>query len=225
MIIQENIKQIRNFLTGNQCVLVAISKTKTSQDIMEAYHAGIRDFGENKVQEMVKKKEELPADIRWHMVGHLQRNKVKLIASFVHLIQSVDSLHLLEEINRQGEKYNRVIKCLLQVHIAEEETKFGFDEKEIFDLVYSPNIGDMEFISIRGLMGMATFTDDTSGIKREFASLKKIFDKIKTMNNPPKLEMEFLSMGMSGDYTSALEEGSNMLRIGTAIFGERNYHE
>ena len=225
MIIQENINRLKNRTGDKKYLLVAISKTKPAEEILEAYNAGIRDFGENKVQELVRKKEELPPDIRWHMVGHLQRNKVKLIAPFIHLVHSVDSVHLLEEINKQGGKAGRIISCLLQVHIAEEESKFGFDEGEISEFINSGRLPGMKHIKIMGLMGMATFTDDFVKVRREFASLKKIFDKIKSLDHQANLEMEYLSMGMSGDYQVALEEGSNMVRIGTAIFGERNYNE
>ena len=225
MIIQENIKRLQEQTGDKKYVLVAISKTKPVEAILQAYQAGIRDFGENKVQELVKKKEALPHDIRWHMVGHLQRNKVKLIVPFIHLIHSIDSIYLLEEINKQAAKADRIISCLLQVHIAEEETKFGFDEIELFGLINSGALSGMKNVKVAGLMGMATFTDDTVKVKREFASLKKIFDNIQSHSHPDNLEMKHLSMGMSGDYPLALEEGSNMVRIGTAIFGERNYDE
>lgn len=205
-----------------EVTLVAVSKTKPSIAIEEAYGAGHRDFGENKVQELVAKAEELPNDIHWHMIGHLQRNKVKYIAPFVHLIHGVDSLKLLKEINKQGGKVDRVLKCLLQVHIAEEETKFGFDENELLDLIKGDVLDDLDNIQIIGLMGMATFTENQDQIRREFKSLKGLFDRLKDTDHA-KITMQTLSMGMSGDYPIAIEEGSNMVRIGSAIFGERNY--
>lgn len=202
--------------------LVAISKTKPTKLIMEAYEEGHLDFGENKVQEMVAKFEELPKDIRWHMVGHLQRNKVKYLAPFVHLIHSVDSKRLLKEINKQAQKVNRTIQVLLQVHIAKEESKFGFDESEIRDLFEDEAFKGFQNIKIIGLMGMATFTDDRNVIAEEFTSLKSLFENLKKIDLP-QVEMKELSMGMTNDYKIALEHGSTMIRIGTAIFGERNY--
>lgn len=219
--IQSNLEAIKDQLPEN-CTLVAVSKTKPSSVILTAYEAGQRHFGENKVQELTKKAEELPKDIQWHMIGHLQRNKVKYIAPFVHLIHGVDSLKLLKEINKQGEKVNRVIHCLLQVHIAEEETKFGFDEKELIHLLGSEEFASMKYVQINGLMGMATFTEDTDQVRREFKSLKNLFEQFKNSDHA-HLQMNTLSMGMSGDYLLALEEGSNMVRIGSSIFGERNY--
>lgn len=219
--IQSNLEAIKDQLPEN-CTLVAVSKTKPSSVILTAYEAGQRHFGENKVQELTKKAEELPKDIQWHMIGHLQRNKVKYIAPFVHLIHGVDSLKLLKEINKQGEKVNRVIHCLLQVHIAEEETKFGFDEKELVNLLGSEEFASMKYVQINGLMGMATFTEDTDQVRREFKSLKNLFEQFKNSDHA-HLQMNTLSMGMSGDYLLALEEGSNMVRIGSSIFGERNY--
>ena len=204
--------------------LLAVTKSQPPELVVEAAKLGLALFGENKVQELVGKKERLPADIRWHMVGHLQRNKVKFIAPFIHLIHSVDSVALLNEIDRQGGKINRLISCLLQVHIAEEETKFGFDDNEITQLIKSEELHNLKNIRVMGLMGMATFTDDHDLVRREFATLKKIFDVLKSQERPANLKMEYLSMGMSGDYIVALEEGSNMVRIGTAIFGERDYH-
>ena len=219
--IQSNLEAIKGQLPEN-CTLVAVSKTKPSSVILTAYEAGQRHFGENKVQELTKKAEELPKDIQWHMIGHLQRNKVKYIAPFVHLIHGVDSLKLLKEINKQGEKVNRVIHCLLQVHIAEEETKFGFDEKELVNLLGSEEFASMKYVQINGLMGMATFTEDTDQVRREFKSLKNLFEQFKNSDHA-HLQRNTLSMGMSGDYLLALEEGSNMVRIGSSIFGERNY--
>lgn len=203
------------------CTLVAVSKTKPVADILEAYEAGHRDFGENKVQELTAKHEELPRDIRWHMIGHLQRNKVKYIAPFVHLIHGVDSLRLLQEIEKQGAKNERVIDCLLQVHIAREETKFGFDETELHALVSGDELASLKNVRIRGLMGMATFTDKESQVLEEFQSLQNLFDRLKASPLPPNTSMDILSMGMSGDYPLALQAGSNLVRVGSLIFGER----
>lgn len=191
---------------------------------MEAYEAGQRAFGENKAQEMTAKAESLPNDIQWHMIGHLQTNKVKYIAPFVHLIHGVDSLKLLQEIDKQGAKVNRVIPCLLQIHIAEEETKFGFSEEEVLQLMQSGELENCKHVRVKGLMGMATFTDNTMQIRKEFTQLKSFFDKVKSLQKPDTVEMLELSMGMSNDYTLALACGSTMVRIGTAIFGERNIH-
>ncbi len=216
MSIAENLNEIRKTLPeGVQ--LVAVSKTKSTAAILEAYRAGQRDFGENKVQEMAAKHEELPKDIRWHMIGHLQRNKVKYMAGFVHLVHGVDSLRLLEEINRRGAQENRVIDCLLQVHIAEEATKFGFDPAELEALLQGPELQPLTHVRIRGLMGMATFTEDRAQLHREFRALKALFDRLLA-GNP---QADILSMGMSGDYPIALEEGSTMVRIGSSIFGSR----
>jgi len=203
------------------CKLVAVSKTQPLSAIKEAYDAGQRIFGENKVQELVSKYEALPKDIQWHMIGHLQRNKVKYIAPFVSLIHSVDSIGLLTEINKQGEKVNRTLDCLLQIYIAKEETKFGFSEEEVLTLLQSDLLPTLQHIRIIGLMGMATFTEDKNQIRQEFNSLKLLFDKIKSMNVPSCVVMKELSMGMSGDYQIAAEEGSTLIRIGTAIFGDR----
>jgi pyridoxal phosphate enzyme (YggS family) len=220
MSIASNLLQLRADLPAG-CKLIAVSKTQPIEKINEAYNAGHRSFGENKVQELVPKYEALPKDIEWHMIGHLQTNKVKYIASFVHWIHSVDSVKLLEEINKQGKKVLRVIPCLLQVHIAEEETKFGFSEIEIMELFASTFIQQWQNIEIKGLMGMATFTENSDQIRREFKSLKMLFEKLKTLPLPPNITVTELSMGMSGDYKIALEEGSTMIRVGTAIFGER----
>jgi hypothetical protein len=194
--------------------LVAVSKTKPNSDIQAAYSAGQRVFGENKVQELVKKQEELPKDIQWHMIGHLQRNKVKSIAPFVTLIHGVDNLKLLQEIDKRAVQNNRKIDCLLQVHIAKEDTKFGFGIHEVTQVLLATS--SFKNISIIGLMGMATFTDDNNQIKEEFKSLKTVFDSIKNDN------ITTLSMGMSGDYPLAIEQGSTMVRVGSAIFGHRN---
>ncbi|AZQ57995.1 YggS family pyridoxal phosphate-dependent enzyme [Maribacter sp. MJ134] len=199
--------------------LVAVSKTKPNEDLQEAYDAGQRIFGENKVQEMTRKWKELPKDIQWHMIGHVQRNKVKYMASFVSLIHGVDSFKLLKEINKQGKKNHRKIPCLLQIHIAEENTKFGFDEKELLELVQDKAFLELDHVEIKGLMGMATFTDDKNQIRREFKSLNTLFQRLKTNLDG----LEILSTGMSGDYQIAIEEGSTMVRIGSSIFGARNY--
>lgn len=198
--------------------LIAVSKTKTKEEIMEAYEAGQRIFGENKIQEMVLKWSELPKDIEWHMIGHVQRNKVKYMGEFVSLIHSVDSLKLLKEINKQAIINNRRINCLLQMHIAQEQTKFGLNEAELFHLLDSEEFGNLKNVTIQGLMGMATFTDDEEQIRKEFAYLNSIYLKLK--NKMP--EINVLSMGMSGDYKIAIEEGSTMVRIGSSIFGVRN---
>ena len=220
MSIASNLNEIKNSI--DKCKLVAVSKTKPNEDLMEAYNAGQRALGENKVQEMTDKAEALPKDIEWHMIGHLQRNKVKYIVPYVHLIHSVDSFRLLKEINKQGRKIDRKVSVLLQMHIAEEESKFGLDEQELIELLNSSEFKEMEHVEIKGLMGMATFTDDKEKNRREFRSLKRLFDTISQEYNDDKLKLEELSIGMSGDYEIAMEEGSTMLRIGSAIFGERN---
>lgn len=221
MTIEENLHTLtKNVPAG--CTLVAVSKTQPVEKILEAYGCGHREFGENKVQELVPKYEALPRDIVWHLIGHLQTNKVKYIAPFVSLIHSVDSIKLLEEINRQGRKVNRTISCLLQIHIAEEETKFGFSEQEVMEYIFSPAGNVLENIQVKGLMGMATFTDNTGQVRREFRSLKTFFEKLKSASLPGKFKMQELSMGMSSDFKIALEEGSTMIRVGTAIFGHRN---
>jgi pyridoxal phosphate enzyme (YggS family) len=224
--IRNNIVYFTNELTPKGCQLIAVSKTQPVDKIFEAYQAGQRIFGENKVQELVNKYEsDLPKDIEWHLIGHLQRNKVKYVAPFVALIHSVDSLRLLEEINKQAEKNGRIISCLAQIFIADEETKFGFDEKEFEELISSSDFQYLKNIKIEGLMGMATLTNDDEKIKLEFRRLKSFFDKIRSSPLPKNVELTKLSMGMSGDYKIAIEEGSTMVRIGTAIFGERNYNQ
>lgn len=220
MNIENNIKTLTQSLP-KECRLIAVSKTQTVGKIMEAYGAGQRDFGENKVQELTQKYEALPKDIQWHMIGHLQSNKVKFIAPFVHLIHAADSLKLLQEIDKQGRKINRAINCLLQVHIADEETKFGFLENEIIQLLKSSGLKDLKNIKINGLMGMATLTEDAEQIRKEFNELKSLFERIKPMSLPENIEMKELSIGMSSDYRIAVKEGSTMVRVGTAIFGER----
>ncbi|MCC5943889.1 MAG: YggS family pyridoxal phosphate-dependent enzyme [Bernardetiaceae bacterium] len=202
--------------------LVAVSKTYPTEAIQKAYAIGQRDFGENKVQEMCDKAEQLPEDIRWHLIGHLQRNKVKYIVDFVHLIHSVDSLKLLKEIEKRAANAERTVNCLLQVHIAKEDTKFGLDEQELEQIAESTEVAKMQHVKICGLMGMATFTDNQAQVKSEFAYLKSLFDTLKMRNLNDVFDIKILSMGMSGDYQIAIEQGSNMVRIGSAIFGERN---
>ncbi len=220
MKIKSNIKLVNESLLPN-CRLIAVSKTQPIKNLEEAYEAGQRIFGENKVQEMEEKYQALPKDIEWHMIGHLQTNKVKYIAPFVTLIHSVDSLKLAEEINKQGKKLNRKISCLFQIFIANEETKFGFSETEVLDLIdHYPLF--LTHIQINGLMGMASFTDDQDQIRKEFRGLKQLFEKIKKKELPPTIRMEELSIGMSSDYKIAMEEGSTLVRLGTAIFGDRN---
>jgi len=217
MSIKENLEKIKSSLPEH-VILVAVSKTKPERDLQEAYDAGQRIMGENKVQEMVDKWESLPKDIQWHMIGHVQRNKVKYMIDFVALIHGVDSFRLLKEINKRAKKADRTVDCLLQIHIAEEDTKFGLDKKELHEIVASEEFQKFKNVTIKGLMGMATFTDDNDQVRREFKQLKSIFDELKT-----KLpEINILSMGMSGDYKIAIEEGSTMVRIGSSIFGARN---
>ena len=201
--------------------IIAVSKTKPVEDILEAYQNGVRDFGENYVQELIEKQAALPKDIRWHFIGHLQSNKVKYIAPFVHLIHGVDSEKLLREIDKQGKKINRKINCLLQIYIAKEETKFGLDESELEKIISI--LPELEFVNICGLMGMASFTEDKNIISQEFLYLRDVFNKINqehTTNN----KLDFLSMGMSADYKTAIDCGSNMIRIGSMLFGERKYN-
>ena len=216
--IKENLLQIKSSLPEN-VTLVAVSKTKPIIDIQEAYDAGQRVFGENKIQEMVTKFDALPKDIEWHMIGHLQSNKVKYMAHFVDLIHGVDSFKTLKEINKQAKKHNRIINCLLQARIAKEDTKFGLTFSDIEAIITSEELSELENIKIVGLMGMATFTDNQEQLKEEFLSLKKFFQKLKIEHS----ELKTLSMGMSGDYQLAIKNGSNMVRIGSSIFGTRNY--
>ena len=219
MAIAENLLRIKESLPEN-VTLVAVSKTKPVTDLMEAYTAGQRIFGENKIQEMVDKWEQMPKDIEWHMIGHVQTNKVKYMAPFVTLIHGVDSLKLLEEINKQAQKNNRIIDCLLQIYIAEEESKFGLDEVELHSLLNSTSFNQMNNIRIVGLMGMATFTDNQNQIKKEFTHLKSIFDTLQKLK-PKNCHLNTISMGMSGDYPLAIACGSSMVRIGSSIFGGR----
>ena len=218
----ENLNSVKKQLPGD-VILVAVSKTKPDEMILEAYEAGHRDFGENKVQDLIAKQERLPDDIRWHMIGHLQSNKAKYLASFVHMIHGVDSLKLLGVINREAEKHNRVIDCLLQLRIAEEETKFGLTCHGIYELVNSDLYPDMANIRIRGLMGMATYTENQDQIRAEFRRLNCIFEEMKDSLFRDADYFDQRSFGMSGDYLLAVEEGSTMVRIGSLIFGERNY--
>jgi len=210
--IAEKLKAVQTNLK-NEVVLVAVSKTKSNADILQAYNSGQRIFGENKVQELMQKQEELPKDIQWHMIGHLQSNKVKYIAPFVSLIHGADSLKLLREINKRAAQNKRIIDCLLQVHIATESSKFGFGINELEDTLIS--IQEFKNINVKGLMGMATFTNDRTQIRKEFSSLRMVFNQIKTH------QINTLSIGMSGDYQIAIENGSTMIRIGSAIFGTR----
>lgn len=223
MSIVNKINHYNEQLAPYKTQLIAVSKTKPVEDLLQAYEGGQRDFGENKVQELSTKFEALPKDIKWHMIGHLQRNKVKFIAPFVYLIHAVDSPRLLAEINKQALKNNRVISCLLQIHIAEEETKFGFDEAELLEFLKSDTLSEYNNIKILGLMGMATNTDNKAQVSKEFNHLKALFDQIKNNFDLKNVEMQELSMGMTGDYKEACEAGSTMVRIGSAIFGARNY--
>ncbi len=222
MDIAGNIAAIKNQLP-EKVRLVAVSKTKPVEDILAAYHAGQRIFGENKIQEMVKKQELLPKDIEWHFIGHPQTNKIKYIAPFVSLIHGVDSLKLLKVIDSEAKKNNRKIACLLQLHIATEETKFGFNTEEVFEVLESPEFLNLENIVVCGVMGMATFTEDIDRVRNEFRNLKTIFDSLKMKYFQDKPEFCEISMGMSDDYRIAVEEGSTIVRIGSKIFGERIY--
>ena len=219
----EAYQQLLQELEPTGTTLVAVSKTKPNEDVMGLYAMGQKDFGENYVQELVAKQEALPKDIRWHFIGHLQSNKIKYIAPFVHLIHGVDSLKLLEAINKEGRKIGRVIPCLLQVHIAQEETKFGLDADEAMAAagkIFQES--GYEHVAVCGLMGMASFSDDAEQVRKEFQSLKLLFDKIKSDMQTPS-SFDTLSMGMSGDYKIAIEEGSKMVRVGSLLFGARQY--
>ncbi|HIE45289.1 MAG TPA: YggS family pyridoxal phosphate-dependent enzyme [Flavobacteriaceae bacterium] len=217
MSIKNNLSILKSKL-AKEITLVAVSKTKPISDILEAYNSGQRIFGENKIQEMTEKHNELPKDIKWHMIGHLQRNKIKYIAHYVDLIHGVDSFKILVEINKQAKKHNRVINCLLQAKIAQEETKFGLSFNEIENILFSDELKELDSVNIIGLMGMASFTSKEKQVEAEFLSLATFFTKLKTLNN----NLEILSMGMSGDYKLAIKCGSNMIRVGSAIFGSRN---
>lgn len=215
--------KIRTQLDQAEVTLVAVSKTKPLEQIQEMYDKGQRIFGENKAQELVDKHEALPKDIQWHFIGHLQRNKVKYIAPFVTLLHGVDSLRLLKEVNKQAKKHDRTIACLLQFHIAEEDTKFGLDWSEAQEILTSEVFKAMENIEIQGVMGMATYTDDLTQVRKEFQRLKEIHKQLKESYFPHQGSFKEISMGMSGDYELAIEEGSTMVRIGTLLFGERKY--
>ncbi|SFB45936.1 YggS family pyridoxal phosphate-dependent enzyme [Algoriphagus aquimarinus] len=222
MDIKANLEAVKKTFKSEDCLLVAVSKTKPLEDLKTAYEAGIRDFGENKVQELQVKQPEMPEDVNWHMIGHLQSNKVKFIAPFVYLIHGVDSFKLLREINKQGKKIDRRINVLLQMHIAEEETKFGFDKLELDEMLSNPDFLSLSHVKIQGLMGMATFTENKDQVRKEFRSLKTLFEELKSRTLPDFVQLEDISMGMSGDYLIAQEEGSTMVRIGSAIFGGRS---
>ena len=221
MSIATHIESLKLDLDPLAVTLVAVSKTKSNEEILEAYQAGQRIFGENMVQEMVDKQAALPKDIEWHLIGHLQTNKVKYIAPFVAMIQSVDSLKVLAEINKHAAKHERVIDCLLQVHIADEESKFGFDHIELIEMLRSEEFASLKNIRIRGLMGIATNTENEKNIKEEFYELKMLFDGVKASYFRQDEAFDTLSMGMSSDYNLAIEKGSNMVRVGSGIFGKR----
>jgi len=221
MNIASQIRKIQSEVLQYNATLVAVTKTQPLEFLMEAYNSGCKIFGENKVQEMVSKFEQLPKDINWHMIGHLQSNKVKFIAPFVTLIHSIDSFSLLQEVNKQAIKNNRIINCLLQVFIATEESKFGFSENEVELILNSEEFLQLKNIKIIGLMGMASNTENINQVKKEFQTLKLFFDLLKNTNNP-SFQMQELSIGMSGDYQLALENGSTLIRVGSAIFGNRS---
>lgn len=218
-----SLQKINTELSGTSCRLVAVSKTKPNSAIQEAYDLGQRVFGENKVQELITKQEELPNDIEWHYIGHLQTNKVKYIAPFISMIHAVDSLKLLKEINKRAKSSDRVIDCLFQIHIAQEETKFGLDESGLLEIINNETFKSMENIRMRGVMGMATNTDNQNQVRAEFQHLKAIFDKVATEFQAPNIDFKEISMGMSGDYQLAIEEGSTLIRLGSVVFGARNY--
>lgn len=220
MSITDSLTEIKSSLP-EAVVLVAVSKTKPVEMILEAYEAGQRDFGENRPQEMRSKYEVLPKDIRWHMIGHLQTNKVKYIIDFVHLIHSVDRLELIEEIEKRASRIGRKVDCLLQIHIAQEAQKYGFDKEEIMKLIQEGAFDRFEHVNIKGLMGMGTFTEDEEQLRKEFRILKNLHESILESKNIKALDMSAISMGMSGDYALAVEEGSTMVRIGSSIFGTR----
>jgi PLP dependent protein len=221
MSIADNIKSLKKETAGVNVKLIAVSKTKPAADVQEAYDAGQRLFGENMVQELVEKYEHLPKDIEWHLIGHLQSNKVKFIAPFINMIQSVDSLKLLQEINKHAGKNSRVIDCLLQIYIADEETKFGLGFDEAIEVLRSEEYGELKHIRIRGLMGIATNTDNEKQIKEEYYELKTFFYGVKQSFFRKDDAFDTLSMGMSADYLLAIEQGSNMVRLGSTVFGKR----
>ena len=222
MPVAANLEFFNQKLEGTGCKLIAVSKTKPVSVIMEAYNTGFKRFGENRVQELVEKYESLPKDIEWHMIGHLQTNKVKSIVPFVSMIHAVDSLRLAAEIDKQANKNNRVISCLLQVHIATEESKYGFEAAKLLQLVRQGAFGEFKNIVFAGLMGMATFTQNEQQLRAEFKKLKHLFDSIKALPTSDNFNFQELSMGMSNDYQIALEEGSTMIRVGSDIFGARD---
>jgi PLP dependent protein len=221
MSIAANISAIRNEVERVKVKLIAVSKTKSNEEIMEAYEAGQRAFGENHVQELAEKQQALPADIEWHLIGHLQSNKVKYIAPFISLIHSVDSLKLLQEIDKQARKHARVIDCLLQVYIADEETKFGLDHSEVIELLRSAEFSTLKNVRITGVMGLATNTDNPKQIKEEFYELRTLFEGLKQSFFRHEDSFKEISMGMSSDYKIAIEQGSTMIRVGSTIFGKR----
>jgi pyridoxal phosphate enzyme (YggS family) len=223
MSVAQNLTYFREKLAGTNCKLIAVSKTQSNETILEAYQAGQRVFGENKVQELTAKYAALPKDIEWHLIGHLQTNKVKYVAPFVHTIQSVDSLKLLQEINKQAQKMERVQECLLQIYIAEEETKFGLSMPEAIDLLSSPEYEALAHIRVSGLMGIATNTADENQVRKEFRALKTGFNQLKQQFFAQDNSFREISMGMSSDFELAIEEGSTMVRVGSSIFGARNY--
>jgi pyridoxal phosphate enzyme (YggS family) len=223
MDIAKNIKEIKSALPEG-VKLVAVSKTKPNEAILEAYQTGHRMFGENKAQELIRKQPELPADIEWHFIGHLQSNKAKYIAPFVSMIHSIDSFKILKTVNKEARKNDRVIPCLLQFHIAEEESKYGLTEADAREILESEAYKNMQNVSIAGVMGMATFTDDFEKVRSEFRKLKSIFDNLKNNYFADQPEFKEISMGMSDDYPLAVEEGSTIVRVGSKIFGERNYN-
>lgn len=222
MSIKENLNKIKSTLPEH-VTLVAVSKTKPVSDLMEAYDAGQRIFGENKIQEMAEKHEVMPKDIEWHMIGHVQRNKVKYMAPFVSLIHGVDNYKLLKEINKQAQKNDRIIDCLFQIKIAEEDSKFGMSAKEASEIIQSEDFSELKNIRITGVMGMATFTDDQNQIEKEFKLLKSTFEALKKLDSE-NCKLKTISMGMSGDFKLAIECGSTMIRVGSSIFGSRNYN-
>ncbi|PWH82059.1 YggS family pyridoxal phosphate-dependent enzyme [Algibacter marinivivus] len=221
MSIKDNLVNIKTSLPDH-VTLVAVSKTKPVSDLMEAYNAGQRIFGENKIQEMIEKHEEMPKDIKWHMIGHVQRNKVKYMAEFVSLIHGVDNFKLLKEINKQAKKHDRIIDCLLQIKIASEDSKFGMSIKEASSIIQSEDFSELENIKVSGVMGMATFTDNRIQIEKEFKLLKSTFKTLKSLQTA-NCKLQIISMGMSGDYPMAIECGSTMIRVGSSIFGNRIY--
>ena len=221
MSIQENLRHIKSQIPEH-VTLVAVSKTKPISDLMEAYNAGQRIFGENKIQEMVEKYEQMPKDVEWHMIGHVQSNKVKYMAHFVSLVHGVDNLKLLKEINKQALKNNRIINCLLQIKIAEEDSKFGMTAMDAKEILQSKDFSELKNVCVVGVMGMATFTDNEAQINKEFKQLKSTFDELKPLKTY-NFKPEIISMGMSDDYHLAIDCGSTMIRVGSSIFGQRNY--